>query len=192
MASRSASRTVIVTISVPAAISGSCATSASARLAAPAGMRSASPWPTAEPRPIRSDGSLSPLGEVGAWAFTGDGLCRSPGAFRADVSPSMEAWLRHDRRGERPRISRACWRSSSPAIRAIGVLTFTSSVPSGTRISSTTPSSTASTSIVALSVSISAMMSPDLTVARLLHEPLGERALLHGRRQRRHQDLVDI
>jgi hypothetical protein len=46
---------------------------------------------------------------------------------------------------------------SSPARRAIGVLTFTFSEPSGTRISSTSPSSTASTSIVALSVSISAI-----------------------------------
>src|ERR1700691_2041213 len=48
---------------------------------------------------------------------------------------------------------------------AIGVLTATSAVPSGTRILPSVPSSTASTSIVALSVSISAITSPDLTVS---------------------------
>jgi hypothetical protein len=51
----------------------------------------------------------------------------------------------------------------SPSARmvAIGVLTATSSVPSGIRILPRVPSSVASTSIVALSVSISAMTSPD-------------------------------
>jgi hypothetical protein len=58
--------------------------------------------------------------------------------------------------------------ASSPDRRAIRALTFTPSVPSGTRISSTSPSSTASTSIVALSVSISAMTSPALTVSPAL------------------------
>src|SRR5687767_49197 len=47
----------------------------------------------------------------------------------------------------------------------MGLLTFTPSVPSAIRISSTTPSSTASTSMVALSVSISAITSPDETVS---------------------------
>ena len=46
---------------------------------------------------------------------------------------------------------------------AIGSLTLTPSVPSGTISLPTLPSSTASTSIVALSVSISAMMSPAAT-----------------------------
>ena len=55
--------------------------------------------------------------------------------------------------------------SPSSAITAIGVLTATFSVPSGTRILASVPSSTASTSIVALSVSISAMMSPDFTAS---------------------------
>src|SRR5215469_6545199 len=55
--------------------------------------------------------------------------------------------------------------TSSPlaAITAIGVLTATCSVPSGTTIRASTPSSTASNSIVALSVSISARTSPALT-----------------------------
>ncbi len=53
--------------------------------------------------------------------------------------------------------------SPSAAIRAMTVPTFTSSVPSATRILAIVPSSTASNSIVALSVSISARMSPDLT-----------------------------
>ncbi len=54
---------------------------------------------------------------------------------------------------------------SSPSLKitAIGVLTATSLVPSGTRILPSVPSSAASTSMVALSVSISAMTSPDLT-----------------------------
>src|SRR5262245_15537605 len=67
---------------------------------------------------------------------------------------------------------------------AIGVLTATSLVPSGTRIFPSVPSSTASTSMVALSVSISAMTSPDLTaspsflchLARLPFSIVGESA----------------
>src|SRR6185369_8739035 len=55
--------------------------------------------------------------------------------------------------------------SPSPKIMAMGVLTATSLVPSGTRILPSVPSSTASTSMVALSVSISAMTSPDLTAS---------------------------
>ena len=57
--------------------------------------------------------------------------------------------------------------SSSPSSKstAMGVFTFTSSVPSAIRILPITPSSTASNSIVALSVSISAMMSPEATVS---------------------------
>src|SRR5689334_24981931 len=66
----------------------------------------------------------------------------------------------------------------------MGVLTFTPSVPSGTKISAITPSSTASTSIVALSVSISAMtwpgsiLSPALTchLARLPSSMVGDSA----------------
>src|SRR5690349_12061857 len=48
---------------------------------------------------------------------------------------------------------------------AIGVFTFTPSVPAGTRILPIVPSSTASTSMVALSVSISAMTSPEVTLS---------------------------
>ncbi len=48
---------------------------------------------------------------------------------------------------------------------AIGVLTFTRSVPAATRMAPTLPSSTASTSMVALSVSISAITMPLLTVS---------------------------
>ena len=53
--------------------------------------------------------------------------------------------------------------SPSSSSTAIGVLTFTASVPSATRILPITPSSTASNSIVALSVSISAITSPERT-----------------------------
>ena len=72
---------------------------------------------------------------------------------------------------------------------AIGALTCTPSVPSPTRMRPSTPSSTASTSIVALSVSISAITSPDDDRVALLLQPARQRALGHGRRQRRHQDV---
>src|SRR5690554_6461401 len=48
---------------------------------------------------------------------------------------------------------------------AMGVLTFTPSVPSATRSLPMVPSSTASNSMVALSVSISAITSPDETAS---------------------------
>ena len=111
----------------------------------------------------RFGGRASPCGGGDAAAATGGG------------------WPLRRRRGRaRPR----------PFSRAIGALTFTPSVPSGTRSASTTPSSTASTSMVALSVSISAITSPDLHRVAHLHVPLGERALLHGGRQGRHQESV--
>src|SRR5258707_1188320 len=76
--------------------------------------------------------------------------------------------------------------AASPSARmvAIGVLTATSLVPSGTRIFPSTPSSIASTSMVALSVSISAMTSPGFTgspscfshLARLPFSIVGDKA----------------
>ena len=67
-------------------------------------------------------------------------------------------------RGRRLRLGGRRPRSRlRPAATAIGVLTFTPSVPASTSRRPTLPSSTASTSMVALSVSISAMMSPALT-----------------------------
>ena len=66
----------------------------------------------------------------------------------------------------RPAFGAAAAPALSPSASsvAIGVLTFTPSVPSATSSLPTLPSSTASTSMVALSVSISAMMSPALMV----------------------------
>ena len=55
--------------------------------------------------------------------------------------------------------------SPSASIVAIGLFTFTFSLPSATIIWPITPSSTASNSIVALSVSISAMISPAATTS---------------------------
>src|SRR3954463_178289 len=55
--------------------------------------------------------------------------------------------------------------SPSSSSTAMGALTFTPSLPSGTSILPILPSSTASNSIVALSVSISARMVPDLPVS---------------------------
>src|SRR5437763_1711952 len=129
MASRSASRTVMFTISVPAGTSGSGAT-------------------------CGCGGATSAFGGAGARLICAAGCSALAGgadsaAFcaRATPPPSFNA------------------PASSPSARiiAIGVLTATSLVPSGTRIRPSVPSSTASTSMVALSVSISAMTSPDLT-----------------------------
>src|SRR5262245_22641463 len=52
---------------------------------------------------------------------------------------------------------------ASPSRKAMGVLTFTSAVPSATSSFATRPASTASTSMVALSVSTSAITSPGFT-----------------------------
>jgi hypothetical protein len=52
---------------------------------------------------------------------------------------------------------------ASPSREAMGVLTFTSAVPSATSSFDTLPVSTASTSMVALSVSTSQMTSPAFT-----------------------------
>src|SRR5215207_8731768 len=83
------------------------------------------------------------------------GLADCPSVF--DAGSSLPA------PDEAPLIADAS--SPSLSIMAIGVLTATSLVPSGTRILPSVPSSTASTSMVALSVSISAITSPDLTVS---------------------------
>src|SRR5215510_8212535 len=151
MASRSASRTVIVTISVPSGISGS---------------GSASIF-----------GGAATAGCAGAFASLAGRCCEAGGAdsaafcVLAGLPPSLSA------------------EASSPSARimAIGVLTATSLVPSGTRIFPSVPSSTASTSMVALSVSISAMTSPDLTaspsflchLARLPFSIVGESAVIN-------------
>ena len=55
--------------------------------------------------------------------------------------------------------------SPSSSSTAMGVFTFTPSVPSSIRSFPTVPSSMASNSIVALSVSISAMIWPEVTVS---------------------------
>src|SRR5258708_6640423 len=62
--------------------------------------------------------------------------------------------------------------SPSAARTAMGALTATSAVPSGTRIFAITPSSIASYSMVALSVSISARMSPGLNWSPSVLSPL--------------------
>ena len=81
--------------------------------------------------------------------------------------------------------------SASP-ITAIGVFTFTFSVPSGTRIAVSVPSSTASTSMVALSVSISAMHIAGLDIVADFFQPFGKLALFHGGRQGGHQNVCGM
>src|SRR5215470_12903717 len=128
MASRSASRTVMVTIAVPAGTSGS----GSAEILGAAS---------------------TDFGCAGAFCSLPERCCAAGGADSAAFCALA---------GLAPALSAD---ASSPSARiiAIGVLTATSLVPSGTRILPSVPSSTASTSIVALSVSISAITSPDLT-----------------------------
>ena len=153
MASRNASRMVMVTISVPSGTSGSGDAGAGGGFAVP------------------------------VFAGAGAGVC---GFFRR--LPALRP--RGGAGGARAAVSLSADLSSPSArIMAIGVLTATSLVPSGTRILPSVPSSTASTSMVALSVSISAITSPDLDGVAFLLEPLGEIALLHGRRERGHEDL---
>src|SRR5215470_1485944 len=148
IASRSASRTVMVTISVPSGTSGSGSGSSTTAKAVTGVAVSVG----------ASAGGASATGADSA-AFGAAGAATAPALIAEASSPS-------DR------------------ITAIGVLTATSAVPSGTRILPSVPSSTASTSIVALSVSISAMTSPDFTLspsclthlARLPFSIVGDRA----------------
>src|SRR4029077_6515720 len=150
IASRKASRTVIVTISVPSGRSGSGGVGAGAGAAGCAFARA---------------GARSTCG-AGCSALAGGAVT---GAFCSRAPP--------------PSVNAEA-SSPSPKIMAIGVLTATSLVPSGTKILPSVPSSTASTSMVALSVSISAMTSPDLTaspsflchLARLPFSIVGESA----------------
>src|ERR1700734_4012837 len=154
MASRSASRMVMVTISVPSGTSGSGASGSGVDFCASLNSFSGT-WPSAA-SPASAD-----AGVFAGWGAGAGGLGAAP-------LPSLSA------------------AASSPSARimAIGVLTATSLVPSGTRILPSVPSSTASTSMVALSVSISAITSPDLTLspsflshlARLPFSMVGERA----------------
>ncbi len=133
MASRSASRTVIVTISVPAGTAGSAATSAFGWAGTLSEATEVGSFSEARALP---PASLAAAG-VSASALAGAGFCVS---MASALSPS-------------------CRRT------AIGVLTFTASVPAGISSLPITPSSTASTSIVALSVSISAITSPAVTLS---------------------------
>ena len=111
-------------------------------------------------------------------------LCGDAGASGVFVSAAASAWPLPLLAGAVPAPSRALLSSPSSSRRAIGSLTFTPSVPPGTRILPSVPSSTASTSMVALSVSISAITSPDLTaspsffshLARLPSVMVGDRA----------------
>src|SRR5713226_8243681 len=132
MASRNASRTVMVTISVPSGTSGSAAACGCAGAAGAC-------FGGAGARLTCGAGCSALAGGADSVAFCWRAV--APPSFKAEAS------------------------SPSPRIMAIGVLTATSLVPSGTRMRPSVPSSTASTSMVALSVSISAMTSPDLTAS---------------------------
>src|SRR5215470_2922461 len=130
MASRRASRTVMVTIAVPSGTSGSSASVGSG------GEGTAGGATTALVSSTRGSDSSTRSRTAGSVIF----LAALPSLSAAASSPSAR-------------------------IMAMGVLTATSLVPSGTRILPSVPSSTASTSMVALSVSISAITSPDLTAS---------------------------
>ena len=140
MASRNASRTVMLTISVPSGTSGSgwifgCGGAATADLGG-AGSRAS-----------LAAGCSGAVGGLDSAPFCARAGCEraSPCGAAGPFSLTVAAF------------------SPSLRISAIGVLTGTSLVPSGTRILPSVPSSIASTSMVALSVSISAITSPGLT-----------------------------
>src|SRR5499427_4536607 len=160
MASRSASRMVMETSSVPSGTSGSGMISADGGLAVPV---------------FAGAGASACLAACGSCAGGADSAAFSWRDGCSALLCLVGACL--------PSLSAA---ASSPSARiiAIGVLTATSAVPSGTRILPSVPSSTASTSMVALSVSISAITSPDLTgspsflshLARLPRSIVGDNA----------------
>src|SRR6202034_801841 len=160
MASRRASRMVMVTSSVPSGTSGSGVSSADGGLAVPV-----------------LAGAVASAFLAGS-GFSAGGADSAPFCCCAGCSGFAGCF------GAPPLPLRLSASSPSPRIMAIGVLTATSLVPSGTRILPSVPSSTASTSMVALSVSISAITSPDLTLspsflshlARLPFSMVGERA----------------
>src|SRR6185312_6646366 len=134
MASRSASRTVMVTISTSFGRSGSDG----AGMKCSAGGRGASWGGLLGPPPATAGGTDSFFASADACVFSGAFFGAAAAAEASSPSASKVA---------------------------MGELTFTPSLPSGTRILPMRPSSTASNSMVALSVSISARMSPDLTVS---------------------------
>ncbi|MEJ0041717.1 MAG: hypothetical protein WDM81_05685 [Rhizomicrobium sp.] len=79
--------------------------------------------------------------------------------------------------------------SPSASSVAMGALTFTPSVPSGTRSLPILPSSTASNSIVALVGLDLGQDVAGLDGVAFLDEPFGKLALLHGGRQGGHENL---
>ena len=99
-------------------------------------------------------------GAAGGGLAAGAGSALAGAGARASVTGAGGA-------GSAVAVTEPMSASLSPSARrtAMGELTFTLSVPSGTRIRPTVPSSTASNSIVALSVSISASRSPADTVS---------------------------
>ncbi len=138
MASRKASRTVVGTSLASAGISGAAAAAASTGTGP-------------------SDSVLAMEAGFSPPSSTSEAPSPVPGLIAAACEGSG---------GAAPLLAGTAERSSpSSVITAIGVLTATFSVPSGTRIRASVPSSTASTSIVALSVSISAMTSPERTAS---------------------------
>ncbi len=140
MASRNASRMVMMTISVPSGTSGSGIKGAAGGLAVPV------------------------IAGAGASAFSAARSFAAGGADSAPFSCAAGCAAAAVAGADLPSV-RAALSSPSARIMAIGVLTATSLVPSGTKIFPSVPSSIASTSIVALSVSISAITSPVLIVS---------------------------
>jgi hypothetical protein len=104
------------------------------------------------------DFTAVPSGQSGERSVLGAAGAAVAGAFGASILAAGAAAGAADFAGA-PAFSPASIST------AMGVFTFTPSVPSETRSLPMTPSSTASNSIVALSVSISARMSPDLTLS---------------------------
>ncbi len=138
MASRSASRTVMLTSGVPSGTSGSSCVAATSATRSRAAVSNTCGVGVASVL-LRSGDLRNPSVSCVSAGSGGAGWAgAAAGAASLTVSPSAAS-------------RRSAARPSRP------------SVPSGTRIFAILPSSTASNSIVALSVSISARMSPDFT-----------------------------
>ena len=166
MASRRASRTVMVTISVPSGTSGSATVCGRGGSAAADGALALAGIASGACGVADSAAFCSPAGAAPPLPCGAALAGAAPAGAAAETSSPSPARIR-DRRVDRRRSRCRQGRGSWPR----------------------TPSSTASTSMVALSVSISAITSPGLTLSPSLLEPLGQLALLHRGREGGHEDV---
>src|SRR6056297_14457 len=117
----------------------------------------------------RASGEAKMRSPLESWGAAGAAVVESePDSLGADVPAPLSGVSSEsspEACGAGAAVSMSSALSPSSSSTAMGVFTFTPSLPSATRILPMVPSSTASNSMVALSVSISARRSPELTVS---------------------------